>query len=68
MTNKVVFNISQLSQFASMIMSPAGPCTFVPVAPNVKILGEIVQGANGVYIGSLDKEAEAEEYSAKNDK
>lgn len=68
MANKVLFNISQLSQFASMIMSPAGPCTFVPATPDVKLLGEIVQGANGVFIGSLDKTKEIEEYSIKNDK
>jgi hypothetical protein len=68
MANKVIFNISQLSQFASMIMSPTGPCTFVPVTPDIKILGEIVQGANGVFIGSLDKTAEATEYSIANDK
>ena len=62
MNAKVLFNVQQLQLLASMFMTPYGPCTFMPTQKDVKLLGEIVQGANGVFIGSLDKAAEAAEY------
>jgi len=62
MNGKVVFNVQQLQLLASMFMTPYGPCTFMPTQTDVKLLGEITQGANGVFIGSLDKQAEATEY------
>jgi len=62
MNAKVLFNVQQLQLLASMFMTPYGPCTFMPTQKDVKLLGEIVQGANGVFIGSLDKAAEATEY------
>jgi len=57
---KSLVNLSTMTQLASSFMSPVGPCTFIPV-PGLKLVGEITQGANGVYIGSLDKTAEATE-------
>ena len=62
MNAKVLFNVQQLQLLASMFMTPYGPCTFMPTQKDVKLLGEIVQGANGVFVGSLDKAAEATEY------
>jgi hypothetical protein len=64
MNNKVIFNVKQLQLLASMFMSPTGPCTFTPTQTDVHLLGEITQGANGVFVGSLDKVAEANEYKA----
>ena len=62
MNAKVLFNVQQLQLLASMFMTPYGPCTFTPTQQDVHLLGEIVQGANGVFVGSLDKQAESQEY------
>jgi hypothetical protein len=59
---KSTFNLTQLQQIASMIMTPFGPCVaFIPGAPDTRLVGEITQGSDSVFIGSLDKAAEKKE-------
>ena len=61
LNDKAAFNLSQLSQLAACFMSPVGPCTFVPSVPDIKLVGEITQGSNDVFVGSNDKTAETSE-------
>jgi len=64
LTSKSSKNATTMSQLASLFISPVGvvggPCKFAPV-PGMVLVAEIVSGANGVYIGSLDKVAEQDE-------
>jgi hypothetical protein len=66
LTAKLVLNTAALSKLAQCFMSPYGPCTFIPLQPDINLVGEITQGANGVFIGSLDKEKEQQEYNKIN--
>lgn len=63
LTQKLVFNTAALSKLAQCFMSPYGPCTFIPLQPDVNLIGEVTQGANGVFIGGLDKAKEQQDYN-----
>lgn len=56
-------NISSMSQIAPMFLVYGIPATFIPTSPNTKLIGEITQGSDSVFIGSLDKAAEKQETS-----
>ncbi len=60
LNSQSVLNLAQLQLLASCIVSPVGPCTFVPV-PGLSLVGEITQGSNEVFIGSNDKTKETTE-------
>ncbi len=61
---KAAYNQVQMSTIVStMIMSPVGPCFFIPGTPEARLVGEITQGSNDVFIGSQDKAAEKIETS-----
>lgn len=59
--NKATANSQNFTQLGSMYLCMGIPLTFIPSVPGAQIVGEITQGANGVYIGSLDKQAEQKE-------
>lgn len=62
LTQKALFNLAQMQQIASMIMTPYGPCVgFTAAVPDTRLVGEITQGSDSVFIGSLDKNAENQE-------
>lgn len=62
LVNKATYNLAQMQQVASMIMTPFGPCIgFIPVVPDTRLVGEITQGSDSVFIGSLDKNTENKE-------
>ncbi len=62
LTTKSTFNILQMQQVASMLMTPYGPCIgFLASVPDTRLVGEITQGSDSVFIGSLDKAAESKE-------
>lgn len=56
-------NIVNMAQIAPMLLVYGIPATFVPSSPNTKLIGEITQGSDSVFIGSLDKPAEKQETS-----
>jgi len=58
---KGVQNLANMSQIAPMLMVYGIPAIFVPSTPNTKLVGEITQGSDSVFIGSLDKTAEKQE-------
>jgi hypothetical protein len=58
--NKSIANLAPMQQLAGMFYTVYGPCTFIPTG-EVKMVGEITQGADGVFIGSFDKMAEIQE-------
>jgi hypothetical protein len=58
---KATFNQTQMFQIASMFYTIMGPCFFVPAGVDNRLVGEITQGSNDVFIGSLDKSKEAQE-------
>ncbi len=57
---KTAINLQTMQQLAASFISPMGPCTFVPV-PNLTLIGEITQGSDDFFIGSIDKNKEKEE-------
>jgi len=59
--NKATANTQNFTQLGSMFLCMGIPLTFIPSVPGAQIVGEITQGANGVFIGSLDKQAEQTE-------
>jgi hypothetical protein len=61
LTTKAAFNQLQLAQIASMFNTIMGPCIFIPAGVDNRLVGEITQGSNDVFIGSLDKSKEAQE-------
>ena len=62
LANKATFNIEQMQQIVSSILTPMGPCIgFVPAAPDMRLVGMITQGSDSFFAGSLDKTAEAQE-------
>ncbi len=58
---KAATNIQQMTQLATMFLVMGIPAQFVPTIPNVKLVGEITQGSNDVFIGSIDKDKERQE-------
>lgn len=60
---KAAQNITNMAQIAPMFLVYGIPATFVPSSPNTKLIGEITQGSDSVFIGSLDKSAEKQETS-----
>lgn len=61
LTSKAAFNLIQMTQMASMFYTIMGPCFFVPAGVDNRLVGEITQGSNDVFIGSLDKSKETQE-------
>lgn len=58
---KIEANQKFMQQIAPMILNCGIPCTFTPSIPSTKLVGEITQGSDSVFIGSLDKKAEQSE-------
>lgn len=56
--SKAVANLVNLSQIAPMFLVSGMPAMFIPSNQNTKLVGEITQGSDSVFIGSLDKTAE----------
>jgi len=56
-------NIINMAQIAPMFLVLGIPAVFIPSSPNAKLVGEITQGSDSVFIGSLDKSAEKQEIS-----
>ena len=63
LNQKATANLTNLAQFAPMFYVMGIPAMFIPGAPNTKIIGEITQGSNDMFIGSLDKSKESTETS-----
>lgn len=61
LTTKAAYNLTQMTQLASMFYTIMGPCTFIPAVPNTRLVAEITQGSNDVFIGSTDKTKESQE-------
>ncbi len=60
---KAASNIASLAQIAPMFLVYGIPAVFVPSVPNTKLVGEITQGSDSFFIGSLDKSTEKNETS-----
>jgi len=63
LNKKATANLTNFTQLAPMFLVMGIPATFIPSTPNTKIIGEITQGSNDVFIGSLDKKTESTETS-----
>lgn len=60
---KATANLTNFQQLAPMFLVYGIPATFIPTTPGTKIIGEITQGSNDVFIGSIDKSKESQETS-----
>ncbi len=62
LASKATFNMAQLQQIATMIMTPMGPCIgFIPSVADTRLVGAITQGSDSLFIGSLNKDNEKAE-------